>query len=168
MSSCGEHAHILIGAEAELLVHLIATHARQVVALRVEQQPLEVRTRGLDGGRLARAQALVGLDEGVLAGESGVALDGAKHHIGIAEELRDLVVRNGNAQRTQKHRRGLLALAVDGHHELAALIDLELEPCAARRNDLRLEHAVLAVPSPWSSTHPASGRAGRRRCARYR
>ena len=43
--------------------------------------------------------------------------------------------------RAQKHRRGLLALAVDGHHELAALIDLELEPRAARRDDLRLEHA---------------------------
>ncbi len=54
--------------EAELLVDLVAAHARQVVALRVEEQALEQAAGGIHGGGLAGTQATVDLDEGVLAG----------------------------------------------------------------------------------------------------
>ena len=141
----GEDGHGLLGGQAELLVDLVAAHARQVVALGVEQQALEQAAGGVDGGRLARTQAAVDLDEGVLAGEGGVALDGALHDVGVAEQRVDVVVGDGDAEGAQEHRGGLLALAVDGDDELVALIDLELEPGAAGRDDLRLVDLLAAV-----------------------
>ena len=64
----GQHRNVLGGVEAELLIHLVAADASQVVALRIEEQALEQAAGGVDGGRLARTQATVDLDEGVLAG----------------------------------------------------------------------------------------------------
>ena len=88
---------------------------------------------------------LVDLHQGVIAGEGGVALDGALHDLGVAQELQELVVGDGDAERAQEHGSRLLALAVDGDNELVALIDLELEPGAARGDDLRLVDALAAI-----------------------
>ena len=49
----------LLLIEAEFLVDLVAANLRQVVALRVEEQALKQRARGVDGGRLAGTEALV-------------------------------------------------------------------------------------------------------------
>ena len=141
----GEDSDVLLRGEVELLVDLVAADAGEVVTLRVEQQALEQAAGGVDGRRLAGAQTTVDLDEGVLAGEGGVALDGALHDVGVTEELEDLVVGDGDAQRAQEHGGGLLALAVDGDHELVALVDLELEPSTAGRDDLGLVDLLAAV-----------------------
>ena len=63
----------------------------------------------------------------------------------VAEQLDDLVVGGGDAEGAQEHGGGLFALAVDGDHELIALVDLELEPSTAGRDDLRLVDLLAAV-----------------------
>ena len=141
----GEDGDLLLGGEAELLVDLVTADAGEVVALRVEQQALEQAAGGVDGRRLAGAQATVDLDEGVLTGEGGVTLDGALDHVGVTQELEDVVVGDGDPQGAQEHGGGLLALAVDGDHELVALVDLELEPSTAGRDDLGLVDLLAAV-----------------------
>ncbi len=134
----GKDGDLFLGGEVELLVDLVTADAGQIVALRVEQQALEQAAGGIHGGRLARAQTTVNLDEGVLASEGSIALKRALDDIGVTEQLDDVVVGDGDAQRAQEHRGALLALAVDGDHELIALVDLELQPRAARRDDLGL------------------------------
>ena len=149
----------------KLLVDFVATDASEIVALRVEQQALEEATGGVDGRRLAGAQATIDLDEGVLAGKGGVALDGALDDVGVAQQLEDVVVGDSDAQGTQEHRCALLALAVDGDDELVALVDLELEPGTAGRDDLGLVDLLAAVHLGAVVHTRGSGRAGRRRCA---
>ena len=47
----------------------------------------------------------------------------------------DLLARQ--AEGLEEHGDGLLALAVDANADLVALVDLELEPCTAARDDAR-------------------------------
>ena len=140
-----EHAGGGLEVEAELLVDLVAADASEVVALLVEVEAVDERAGGVHGGGLAGALATVDLKQGVLAGGGGVALERVAHDVGVAEEREDLVVRLGDAEGAQEHRRGLAALAVDGDHEVAALVDLELKPRAAGGDELRLvdAHAVV-------------------------
>ena len=140
-----EDAALLLGGELELLVDLVATNARQVVALVVEVEALEKQAAGVGRGGLAGALALVDLAEGGLAGGGGVTLKGVAYDVGVAEEGVDLVVALGDAEGAQEHHRGLTALAVDGDHEVAALVDLELEPRAARGDELGLVHQHAVV-----------------------
>src|SRR6185295_19958025 len=49
----------------ELLVELVATDATEVVAAEVEEQALDQLAGVVAGGRVARAQLLVDLDEGL-------------------------------------------------------------------------------------------------------
>ena len=121
---------------AELLVDLVAADLGEVIALRVEVQAVEESARGIDGGRLARTLAAVDLDEGVLARLGRVALDGGANDVGVAEKGDDLVVGVGDAKGAQQQRRGLTTLAVDGDDQLAALVDLELEPGSTSRDEL--------------------------------
>ena len=141
----GKDENVLLRGEVELLVDLVTADASQVVALRIEEQALEKAAGSVDGGRLARAQTTIDLDESVLTGESGVAVDGALDDVGLTEQLVDLVVGDGDAECTEEHGGGLLALAVDGDHELVALIDLELEPCTTCRDDLSLVDLLARV-----------------------
>ena len=141
----GEHRDLFLGGEVELLVDLVTTDAGQIVALRVEEQALEQAAGSIHGGRLARAQTTVNLDEGVLASEGGIALEGALDHIGVAEQLDDIVVGDGDAKGAQEHRGALLALTVDGDHELVALVDLKLEPGTAGRDDLSLVDLLARI-----------------------
>ena len=141
----GEHRDLFLGGEVELLVDLVTTDAGQIVALRVKEQALEQAAGSVHGGRLARAQATVDLDKGILAGEGGVALQGALDHIGVAEQLDDVVVGDGNAKGAQEHRGALLALTVDGDHELVALVDLKLKPGTAGRDDLGLVDLLARI-----------------------
>ena len=117
-----EHAGGGLVAKLELLVHLVATNAREVIALLVEVEAIEQQAAGVRRGGLAGALALVNLLESV-----------------------DLVVGLGDAEGAQEHDGGLTALAVDGDHEVAALVDLKLEPRAARGDELHLvdAHAVV-------------------------
>ncbi len=72
-----EDALLELGLEAELLVDLVAAHAAEVVALRVEEEPLEQGLRVGRRRRLARAQALVDFLQGLLLVAGRVLLQGA-------------------------------------------------------------------------------------------
>ncbi len=119
---------------AELLVDLVAAHAGQVVALRVEEQVLQQRLRGLARRRLARAQLAVDVEQGLVGRADVVLLEGGEQGLGPAEVLTDAVV--GPAQRLEQHGDRLAALAVDADTDGAALVDVELEPGAAAGDDL--------------------------------
>ena len=141
----GEHRDLFFGGEVEFLVDLVTTDAGQIVALRVKEQALEQAAGSIHGGRLARTQATVDLDEGVLTGKGGVALQGALDHIGVTEQLDDVFVGDGDAKGAQEHRGALLALTVDGDHELVALVDLKLKPGTAGRDDLGLVDLLARI-----------------------
>ena len=131
--------------EAELLVHLVAADACEVVALRVEVEAIQERLCRIDGRRLARTLATVDLDESILARRCDIALDRGADDLGIAEEVDDLVVGLCDAKSTEQERRRLAALAVDGYDELAALVDLELEPGTTGRNELCMVHEHAGI-----------------------
>src|SRR5690606_11001467 len=128
--------------DAELLVRLVAADLREVVALGVEVEVLEQRAAGLDGRRLARADLAVQVDERLVLRVDVVLLERVEHRREVRELLADL--RLGQAERLEQHGDRLLALAVDAHADGVALVDLELEPGAARRDDLRGEDVLVA------------------------
>src|SRR2546426_635109 len=75
--------------DLELVVQLEASHAREVVALGVEEEVVEEGGRGLRGGRIARTEAAVDLEDRVLGLldlvlEERVAERGAD--VGVVEE----------------------------------------------------------------------------------
>ncbi len=124
----------LTDVQAELLVDLVATNTSQVVALLLEEQVLQQGLRGLLGGRLARAQLAVDVQQR-LVGAGGVVLLQRRHHdLGEAEPLGDLLA--GPAQRLEQHGDRLAALAVDAHTDGVALVDVELQPGATARDHL--------------------------------
>ena len=116
--------------QAELLVDLVAADLGQVVALQVEvvvvQQRLAASRVGGSPGRSA-----VDVEQRVVLALGVVLLQGQHHRLVLAELLADLLV--GPAEGLEQHRDVLLALAVQAHADHVALVDLELEPGAARR-----------------------------------
>ena len=134
MSSTVERRLRQLALEAELLVDLVAADLGQVVALGVEVEVVEQGLRGLLGRRLARAQLAVDVEQRVVLAGGVVLLQGQAHRLVVAELLEDAVV--GPAERLEEHGDRLLALAVDAHADHVALVDLELEPGTAARDDL--------------------------------
>ncbi len=132
----GQRGALVIGIETELLVDLVATHLRQIVTLRIEEQALEKRARRIDCRRLAGTEALVELDQRFFLGRGRIAIEGAQHHLVVAEELDDLLAAFGQTEGAQQQRGRLLALAVDANRQDVALVGFELEPCTAGRDDL--------------------------------
>src|SRR5699024_5510978 len=106
---------------------------REVVALRVEVEVVQQRTGGLCGNLLARTELAVDVAKRVFLGEDGV-LGQRLLDRGEATELSEDFFA-GQAEGLQEHGDGLLALAVDAHADLVALVDLELEPCTTARDD---------------------------------
>src|SRR5690606_14038632 len=127
--------------EAELAVDLVATHLGQVVALRVEVEVVEQRAGGLGGDLLARTELAVDVLERLLLGEDGVLLERRGDRLVAGEGLEDLLARH--AERLEEDGDRLLALAVDAHADLVALVDLELEPGTAARDDARREDVLV-------------------------
>ena len=134
---------VLLGVEAQLLVDLVAADLCQVVALGVEEQTLDQRAGGIDGGRLARTEATVQLYKGLFLRGGGVAVQRAQHHLGAAQDVDDLLAGLGQAHGTQHQRCGLLALAVDADGQDVALVRLELQPAAAAGDDLRVVNQLV-------------------------
>ena len=130
-----------LALEAELLVDLVAADLGEVVALAVEVEVVEQGLRGLLRRRLARAQLAVDVEEGVVLTGGVVLLQGQPHRLVVPELLEDAVV--GPAQGLEEHGDRLLALAVDAHADHVALVDLELEPGATARDDLRREDVLV-------------------------
>ena len=65
----------------ELLRHLVPADLRLVVALRVEEQVLEQRTRRVGRRRLARAQLAVDVDERLVDGRGVVLVERVAHRL---------------------------------------------------------------------------------------
>ena len=121
---------------AELFIELVTAHAHEVVALGVEEERTQQRTRGIDCRRLAGAQALVDFKQAVFHRLAGIVpLDGGDKALVLAEELRQFRI-GAVAQRAQKHRDGQLAGAVDAHPEHVVGVGLVFKPRAAVRDDL--------------------------------
>ncbi len=125
----------------ELLVHLVAADARDVVALGVEEQVLEQRASGLRRRRLARTQLAVDVLERLLLGLHVVLLQRELDGGGVVEQLEDLVGRP--SERLQQHGDELPALAVDPNAEGLLLVDVELQPRAPGGDDLRDEDVLV-------------------------
>ena len=141
----GQRARLEVDVEAEPLVELVAADAREVVALRVEEELVEQVARVVDGRRLARALLAEQLDQRALLGARllGVGLDRVLDVERALEAAQDLLV--GHAHRAQQHRDRQLALAVDADVDAALLVDLELEPRAAGRHQVGDEELLLRV-----------------------
>ena len=120
--------------DAELLVDLVAADLGQVVALVVEEQVLQQRLGRLARRRLARAQLAVDVQQRLVGGGDVVLLQRGEQGLGPREVLADAVL--GPAERLEQHGDRLAALAVDAHADGRALVDVELEPRAAARDDL--------------------------------
>ena len=67
--------------------------------------------------------------------------EGLFDRVEAGELVEDLLA--GQAQRLEEDGDRLLALAVDAHADLVALVDLELEPCAAAGDDARRDDVLV-------------------------
>ena len=145
-----EHARVgrrpLAGRQVavQARVELVAPHAREVVALGVEEETAQHGRGAVEGGRLAGALLAEELDERLVLAARGVPLDGVLYVGGVLEQRQQLVVA-AVAHGAQQHRHGELALAVDAHVDGALLVDLELEPGAALRHEVGDEDLLLAL-----------------------
>ena len=141
-----ERARVDVDVQTQPRVELVATHAREVVALGIEEQLVEQRLGVVHARRLARALLLEQLDQRALFGARGlgVGLDRVADVQRVLEQLEDLLV-GRVPHRPQQHRHRQLALAVDADEDLALLVDLELQPRSARGHQVGDEHLLLAV-----------------------
>ncbi len=128
--------------ETELLVDLVPADLGEVVALRVEVEVVQQRAGGLGGDLLARTELAVDVAERVFLREDRVLRQRLFDRVEAGELGEDVLA--GQAERLEEHGDGLLALAVDAHADLVALVDLELEPRAAARDDARRDDVLVA------------------------
>ena len=125
----------------ELLVDLVTADLRQVIALRVEEEVLEQGLRALGRRRLAGAELAIDVLERLLLGLDVVLLQGELDRGSVVEELEDLVL--GPPERLEHDRHVLAALPVDPDADGVLLVDVELEPRTAARDDLRDEDVLV-------------------------
>ena len=150
-----EDARVLRHLDAEALVELVAADLRQVVALGIEEERAEEVPRVVERRGLARPLLLEDLDERLFLTRRRVLLERVRDVDGAAEELEDLLVRarveleTGRGvlgrQRAQERRDRKLALPVDACEHQALLVDLDLEPRATRRHEVRHEDLLRGV-----------------------
>src|ERR1700729_110811 len=142
----GECARVDVDVEPETRVELVATDAREVVALGVEEQLVEQRLGILDAWRLTRALLLEQLHQRALFGARllGVGFDRVADVVRVLEQPQDLLI-GRVAHRAQQHRHRQLALAVDADEDLALLVDLELQPRATSGHQVGDEDLLFAV-----------------------
>ena len=147
----GQRADRGVDRQAQLLVGLVPADLGKVVALVLEEQVLQQGLRALAGGRLARAQLAVDVEQRLVLAGGVVLLQGGDHRLGEPETLLDLL--RGPAERLEQHSDRLAALAVDPDTDGVALVHVELQPRAAAGDDLdrvdvllgRLVDAVVEV-----------------------
>ena len=146
MSSCVSVRTSRSMSRPEAAVELVAADAREVVALGIEEQLVQQRARVVHRRRLAGALLLEQLDQRALlrARDLGVGVDRVADVQAVVEELEDLFV-GRVAHRAQQHRDRQLALAVDPDVDAALLVDLQLQPRAARRHQIRDEDLLLRI-----------------------
>ena len=150
-----QHAQAVGHVDLEALVQLVAADLRQVVALRVEEEPAQEVARVLERRGLARTLLLEDLDDRLLLAGRRVLLERVRDEDRVVEELEDLLVRAGvedeargrvlGRERAQERRDRELALPVDTRIDDALLVDLELEPGPAAGHQVRDEDLLRRV-----------------------
>ena len=146
-----EHLGELRDLGAELAVELVAADPGEVIAPALEEGVAEVRTRRLDRRRLARASALVDLDERFVLGRREVAVllplpleEVEVTHEALEEPGRVLLVVAEGAQQHEQAEATLAGDAGAGGDVLARLLlDVELDPLTAVRVDRAGDELVL-------------------------
>ena len=137
----GQDALIQRKVEAELPVDLVPTHLREVVPLGVEVEVVDQIACVLQRGWLTRPQLAVDVQQRIVLALDGVLLQRCHEDLVLTESFANLF--GGHAEGLEQHRHRLLALAVDTNGDEILLVDLELEPCAAARNDLGGEDVLI-------------------------
>ncbi len=134
----------------ELLGDLVTADPREVVPLGVAEERLDEVLGGLDRGRLARAQLAIEIDQRLVAVVGGVALDRVADRLGPVEEVEDLLIGLGDAQRPQEGGDVLASLAIDPDTDRVALVGVELEPGPAARDDAaRVDQTIRTLVRAW-------------------
>ena len=132
---------LLVGDSAgqiQLLIIFIAAHTGKIVASRVKEQPVDMRLRAFDRGRLAGAQLAVYLKQGLFGVFAGVFLNGGQNAVILAKVLADFLV-GGKTERTDKHRDRDFTVLIDTHIEHVVRIVFIFQPGAAIRDYRRAE-----------------------------
>ncbi|CAB4793667.1 unannotated protein [freshwater metagenome] len=126
--------------KTELLVDLETADLGQVITLLIEVEVVDEVLRSLNRGRFARTQLAVDIKESIfLLSARAFSFDvilfqGQAHGFKLAELFEDLLV--APAQGLEQDGDRLLALAVNADRYEVLLVDFELEPRTAARNDL--------------------------------
>ena len=145
---------------AQALVDLVAADPAEVEAAGVEEEALEQVAGVVDRCGIARPDALVELDQGVVGRHRGVLLEGRVDVlvlgvvVDVAEELGEgdalgvavvvLALQLGKLERLQEHRHRHLPLAVDLDREQVLGGGLDLEPGAPVGDQLGAEEPPAA------------------------
>ena len=148
--------------DGQALVDLVAAHPAQVVALRVEEDPVQRRARRLDVGRLAGTEERVDGVERVLLGLGGVLLDGVLDQRALAAQRLPVALVDLDLLDPQT-----LEDAQDLLVDLVGLLDQHLAGLGIHEllgDDL----ARAARSGPWRRSCPAWPRPRRRRAGRCR
>ena len=130
-----------VGLNTQLAVDLVTADAGQIVTLGVEVEGVQQVLAGLGGRGVSRTNLAVEVNKSLVLGLEGFLLECIEHQRVVLEGLGDLGL--GHADGHEEHDGGLLALAVHAHLRLVLLIDLELKPCAAGRDNLRAEDFLV-------------------------
>ena len=134
----GKDTNICRNLFLKLFVNLVTTNASKVIALLVEEKAVKQRTGRVNSWWLAWTLTTINLDKSILTCGCNVTLKCVANNIGITKERENLVIGNSNAKCTEEDGSALATLAVNGDDQVAALINLKLEPCTTCRNELRL------------------------------
>ncbi len=139
-----ERARLHRQVEAELAIQLVAADLREVVAPEVEEERVHEVAGVVDRGRVARPETLVDLDQTLVRVLRRVLVEGRcdvlvlRVEVHAREERLHLFARR-IPDRAQKRGDRQLALAVHLHRDDVLVRRFELEPCAAVRDELRVE-----------------------------
>ena len=167
----------VLDAIMELAAELVAADAGEIVALLVEEQRLEQLLGVLGVLGLARTQLLVDFLERVFARLDVLSLSIELRISGelsksarIASSLSQFEAEIRARERADERRHVDLAVLVDADADralglvvLRPVVGLELDPCAAVRDDRRVERrALVGVDVLARSTRRANARAGSR------
>ena len=146
-------ARVVGDGDAEPLVQLVAADLGQVVALRVEEERADEVARVVERRRLAGTLLLEHLDDRLLLAGRRVLVERVLDEGGVVEELEQVLVRVQRQpvvvvltrERAQERRHRQLPLAVDAGVDDPLLVDLELEPRATARHQVRGEDLLRRV-----------------------
>ena len=129
---------------SELLIILIAAESGEVVSLGVEEQHVELILRGLHGSHVAGVELLVDLEKSLFLVLGAVLLDGAGDS-GVVAELSGQLCIGGKTDGAEEGGNGDLSVLINAYIEHVVGVHLVLEPCAAVRDNSRLEQLLTGL-----------------------